>query len=58
MEVERGTSVTLAVSQSLSFVEPNLTFHSLRNEVYVVVADLASIIIYLVVVLQRSTRFL
>ena len=57
MEVERGTSVTLAISQSLSSIEPNLTFHS-RNEVYVVVGDLACIIIYLVVVLQRSTRFL
>jgi len=51
MEVERGTSVTLGVSQSLSFIEPNLTFHSLSNKVYVVVGDLARIIIYLVIVL-------
>jgi len=58
VEVERGTSATLAHLQSLSLIEPNLPFHSLRNEVYVVVGDLVSIIIYLLVVLQRSTRFL
>ena len=41
MEVERGTPVIFAVLQSLSFIEPNLTFHSLRNNVYVVVGDVA-----------------